>query len=325
MSLLVLILSGMLLIVLSADYFTNGVEWLGSRLRLTEGAVGSFLAALGTALPETLVPVVALLFGRPEEMGIGLGAILGAPFMLATLGFWVLGVGLWSSRRSRLRLDADLEPTVRDLGFFLLSFGAAVLATFLPRPLKHALGIGLLIGYFLHVRRLFLSGSTGEAKRPDNPLHLWGGEEPPRWVIGLQVAMALGGLLLGAHFFVIGLQDVSQRWGWSGFLLSVMITPLATELPEVLNSVIWIRRRRDQLALGNITGAMAFQASVVPALGLWFSPWSFSPWEWATAALAYAAAMALWLPARRGRLPFANLILSGGFYGVFLLLVSLRL
>ncbi|MBX5466338.1 MAG: sodium:calcium antiporter [Firmicutes bacterium] len=322
MSLAVLVLSGMLLIVLSADYFTNGVEWFGNRFRLSEGAVGSLLAALGTALPETLVPVVALIFGHPSEAAIGLGAILGAPFMLATLGFMVLGAGLWWTRRPHLSLRADLGPTRRDLAFFLVSFGMAVAAGWFSPAVKTAVGAGLVGLYLWHARRLMVQGGGTAAPRPESPLHLWGGAEPPAVVILAQVAMALGGLLLGAHFFVIGLENVSRRWGWSGFLLSVMITPLATELPEVLNSVIWIRRRRDQLAVGNITGAMAFQASVVPALGLWFSPWQFSPWEWATAALAWGAAAALWLEVRRDRLPFAALMLSGGFYLLFLALVS---
>ncbi len=57
-----LILAGLVVIVLSAELFTNGIEWLGQRLQLSEGVVGSVLAAVGTALPETLIPFVAVMF-----------------------------------------------------------------------------------------------------------------------------------------------------------------------------------------------------------------------------------------------------------------------
>ncbi|HZC19715.1 MAG TPA: hypothetical protein VE225_08370, partial [Rubrobacteraceae bacterium] len=45
----------------AAVLFTNAIEMLGERLNLGQGAVGSVLAAVGTALPETMIPVVALI------------------------------------------------------------------------------------------------------------------------------------------------------------------------------------------------------------------------------------------------------------------------
>ena len=66
--------------------FTNAIEWLGKRLKVPEGAVGSIFAAIGTTLPETSIPVIAIFFGTGQERTeVGLGAILGAPFMLSTL------------------------------------------------------------------------------------------------------------------------------------------------------------------------------------------------------------------------------------------------
>ena len=57
-----LIVGAFVLILAGAEVFTNGVEWLGLKLRISEGATGSILAAIGTATPETLIPVVAILF-----------------------------------------------------------------------------------------------------------------------------------------------------------------------------------------------------------------------------------------------------------------------
>src|SRR5436189_1375394 len=97
----ILILVGaLLLILLGAELFTNGIEWFGHKLNLAEGAVGSVLAAVATAMPETLIPVIAIVGplvvgGAPTESAeIGVGAILGAPFMLSTLAMFVTGVGV---------------------------------------------------------------------------------------------------------------------------------------------------------------------------------------------------------------------------------------
>src|SRR3989449_7327381 len=84
----------LVLILVAAEVFTNGVEWIGENLGLSEGAVGSVLAAVGTALPETLLPLVAILIGHASGKEIGIGAILGAPFMLSTLAMFVLGTAV---------------------------------------------------------------------------------------------------------------------------------------------------------------------------------------------------------------------------------------
>src|SRR5205085_12141259 len=66
----------LLAILLGAQLFTNGVEWIGEGFGLSEGMVGSVLAAIGTALPETVLPFVAILSGgQAHGKEIGIGAI----------------------------------------------------------------------------------------------------------------------------------------------------------------------------------------------------------------------------------------------------------
>jgi cation:H+ antiporter len=323
LSLLVFLVAGMLMIVLSADYFTNGVEWLGFRLGLGDGVSGSLLAALGTALPETLVPLMAFVFaGGHSVQAIGLGAILGAPFMLSTLGFAVIGLGVfWGGRRDE-GLRVSKNAMLSDLRFFLAAFGAAVAAAFVPTALHPLIAAALAAAYILHAWRLVRQDSGAAAPQsPAQPLHLYHGTQPPLPAVFGQVALALFGLIVGAHFFVSALGEVT---GWvriSGFLVSVIVTPLATELPEVLNSVIWLKRRRDTLAVGNVTGAMAFQASLVPAIGLVLTDWHFTGWEIVTAVLAWTAALWTLLRSRDGTLHISELLIAGLFYVLFIGLV----
>src|SRR5207245_1245161 len=81
--------------------FTNGVEWLGVRLKLGQTATGTILAALGTALPEGVVTLVATAFAdNPAQQLIGIGAAMGGPLALATIAYAVVGGALLANRRA---------------------------------------------------------------------------------------------------------------------------------------------------------------------------------------------------------------------------------
>src|SRR5918999_1687691 len=149
-------------IVVAAALFVNAVEMLGDRLNLGEGAVGSVLAAVGTALPETMIPVVALvaaLFtGASTASEIGVGAILGAPFLLATLAMFVAGVAVLVYRRRRESGDTvtvDEGTAKRDLLYFLVFYSLGAAAGILPLPfyVKVALAILLVVAYPLYDRQ----------------------------------------------------------------------------------------------------------------------------------------------------------------------------
>src|SRR5437867_9841457 len=138
-----LIVAAFVLILVGAEVFTNGVEWLGLKLRISEGATGSILAALGTATPETLIPVVAILFTSTADSDeIGVGAILGAPFMLGTLVMLLIGITAFVLRKKRRRntLHVDAPHALRDLSFFLVLYTIALVLALLPPDLHFLKG-----------------------------------------------------------------------------------------------------------------------------------------------------------------------------------------
>ena len=124
------------IILAAAEIFTNGVEWLGLRLRLAEGAVGSLLAAVGTALPESLIPLIAFITGKGlEHQEVGIGAIIGAPFMLSTLAFFISGLVVVLDARKRSsfpRLEINPGIIQRDLLFFFFGYALGLSAFFAP-------------------------------------------------------------------------------------------------------------------------------------------------------------------------------------------------
>ncbi|MCL6634912.1 MAG: sodium:calcium antiporter [Peptococcaceae bacterium] len=318
--------AGLLAILAGAKIFTSGVEWLGKRLSLSEGAVGSILAAVGTAMPETMVPLIAILFapaGNAHEVGVG--AILGAPFMLSTLAFGVVGVSkMVCCRNGGSRcLDVKRSILTRDLRYFLFFYSLALAAAFVPyRALKIAVALALVAGYGYYVRKTMGDGdSLAEMDLP--PLQLWKKDSPaPLPVILVQTVLGLGLIAGGAHYFVDALGSLAAAAMVPALLLSLIITPVATELPEKFNSVIWVKGGKDTLAMGNITGAMVFQSTVIPAIGILLTPWSLSPLALLSAWLALFSSLTVYLFAvRQKKLKAGVMIYPAAIYGIFLLVV----
>lgn len=357
---ILLLIVSITVIVAGVHMFTNGVEWLGRRLNLAEGAVASVLAAVGTALPETAIPLVALLIHRGEAAEeIGIGAILGAPFMLATLAIAVTGAAVLLFRRRRppgARLVINRRLLTRDLGFFLLLYPMALAAGLFPQsPWRlcfcGALAVGYLFYLRLHLRERGQGRQALDALRLPTILerstftnwlrraiHLGSGESPRLRTILLQVGGSLAMIVGGAYFFVGGVETVATAAGVSALVLALIIAPIATELPEKANSVIWVRQGKDTLALGNITGAMVFQSSFPTAVGITLTAWDlFAPDRHTRAALfsvgmALLGAIALLAFARRAgeadgeersSLPAWAAVANLGLYGAFVAFVLL--
>jgi cation:H+ antiporter len=266
-----LFIGGLLMIVVAAELFTNAVEWAGFRLHLSSGATGSLLAALGTSLPETVVPIVALLSGQPAATSVATGAVLGSAFLLLSLGTAVTGVAILF--RQRRTLDGEPHQVRRDLGVFIGGFSVVLVSIVLPFAARVVLGVLLLVTYCVYVWATLRGGEPTEAA--PEPLHLvrWRSGDPNGTLVTLQLVGAVALLILGSNLFVRALNDVALSLHTNPLTLALVVVPVATELPETLNSVFWIRSGNDALAFGNVAGSAAFQACILGFIGLTFTPW----------------------------------------------------
>jgi cation:H+ antiporter len=311
------------MILFGAELFTNAVEWLGRKLRLGEGAIGSVLAAIGTALPETAVPVTAIALGggasSAEEVGIG--GILGAPFLLVTLGSMIVALSLvWFRRGNSRVLNIVPEAYRRDMSFFLIAYAVTVLVGCVPIKTVHALAPCVLTGLYLVFLFWTLRDRTQLSVHLDlHPLYLhWNKQHaPPLLAVFLQLACALAAIVGGAHMLSTGVAQVAVSLNLPPFVVSAILIPLATELPETLNSVVWIRQGKDALAIGNITGAMVFQSTLVPALGIALTKWNLNSEALLTGGLTLAAgAMLLGVFQLRSRVQTGILFAASTLYWV---------
>lgn len=344
-----LIAAAFALILVGAEIFTNGIEWLGIKLNMSEGATGSILAALGTATPETLIPVVAILFTNTADSDeIGVGAILGAPFMLATLVMLLIGVTAYvlRKRRGRTTLRVDAAHATRDLSFFLVLYTVALALALLPTDLhflKGYIGWIFLPAYFVY---LFLVLRTSKTSPVDIEEELESREafdeltfatqlrrfsvafvpsRPPLWLVLVQTLVSFGAILIGARFFATFVEDFSHAMNFNTLLVALVLAPLATELPEAANSLLWTKDGKDVIALGNVAGAMVFQSTIPVTIGVLLTPWELGQFGTIAAVFALVSGLLIWIQlrmrARDNSLPLSSLMLGGSLYVVFLVYV----
>ncbi len=299
-----------------------------------EGAVGSLIAAVGTAMPETLIPVIAILGGSEGAEDVAIGAIIGAPFLLATIAMMLVGlfaVMFRERRKQGVELDAHKPTLERDLVFFMVFFalGVGVGAVDAPEGVQYAFVGVMLIAYGVYVVRTLRGGGDMQSEESLAPLFFARPkpvsaepEDPPTGLVVFQLIVSLGAIVGGAHLFVEELIHVADSLGVETIILSLILAPLATELPEKANSFFWVREGKDSLALGNITGAMVFQSTIPIAFGLAFTEWDLDKYAILSAVLGILGGIVAYITLhRRGRFGWPAVVAWGLLYATFLTFV----
>lgn len=319
-------------ILIAAEVFTNALEHLGEKLKISEGVTGSIFAAVGTALPETMVPLLALLAGTENTATneeIGVGAILGAPLMLATLSISLMAISVWRQRGTQGNLRPERTGLVRDLNFFIIAFSFAAIALYVPHEqaiIRYAIGACMVMTYFIYIMMTIRASKAlvedGHATEAGNDMFLCKIGLPNNMiVIMLQLILGVALLIAGAKGFINGVEIASEMIGISALLLSLLIIPIATELPEKVNSILWIRKGKDTLAFGNITGAMVFQGTLLPAIGIMLTPWQARSEVVLGIAMTLIAATWLRYVIAKGGIKVWHLLVNGVMYITYLVMV----
>ncbi len=323
------LLAMLVVILIAAEVFTNALEHLGEKLGISEGVTGSIFAAVGTALPETMVPLLAIFAGTSNTVTnheIGVGAILGAPLMLSTLSIFLMAASVWKRRGTQGHLRPERTGLTRDLNYFIATFMFAAVALYIPHSnstARYAMGILMVLTYVVYVwqtirasKNLVAEGHATEAER-DMFLNKLGIPTNTATIV-LQLLIGLVLLIAGAKGFINGVEATSEILNISALMLSLLIIPIATELPEKVNSILWIRKGKDTLAFGNITGAMVFQGTLLPAIGIMLTPWV--PRKEVLSGIVITLIAALWLRylMAKGGIRVWHLMVNGALYVTYL-------
>ncbi|MFF2937828.1 sodium:calcium antiporter [Streptomyces mirabilis] len=330
-------------IYLSCEWFVNAVEWLGERLNVGKMAVGTILAAFGTALPESVVTLVAVTTGATDEAkNIGVGAAMGGPLALATVAYGVTGAMLLLKRRKEraaalaetgmppthpeaeeaLGSAADVKRLAKDQKWFLPIFIVKVALGLVAFAFKPVLGLLFFAAYAVYFWREIRGGDDEDDEEgPEvEPLKFQPkAASPATWAVVAQTLVTLVVIFFVSQLFVKQLDAIGPMLGLSAAVTALLLSPVATELPEIMNAVIWVRQGKTKLALANISGAMMIQATVPSGLGLLFTRWHFDAALLWSGLITMAAIVYLLLTMRVHKLTPARLTVAAGFYVLFAL------
>ncbi|HZV79344.1 MAG TPA: hypothetical protein VFF60_06965 [Candidatus Binatus sp.] len=317
------VLLGLVLLVLASDAFANAVEWVGAMFRLTRSAVGAVVAAIGSSLPETMVAFIALvILGDRKSVDIGIGAVVGAPLLLATIAFAVIGAGALAFGKKHDTVHAPAPPVIVGLSLFCVTFAVVISASFAPvlavRVGAAVFAVCAYIAYLIY--HLRLRAVEGDEAPPRLRMAFWM-ERPTPALIVLQLVLATVVTVFAARWFIGALGGLATATNFSPLVMSLLLSPIATELPELINAFIWMQRDLDDLALGNVLGAMMFQASIASAIALLASPWHLDASSYRAAAMALSAALLvlIWTAVCR-RVQALPLTLCAIFYVAYVIL-----
>jgi cation:H+ antiporter len=327
---LLLLFGSAVLIYFSCEFFVNAVEWLGKRLAVSRTATGTILAAFGTALPESVVTFVAVAFGHsPAEREIGIGAALGGPLALSTLAYGVVGLTLMGSRRLKVRrkeaLDVDCRQMNRDQRWFLAIFLCKFALGLVAFPGKPWLGFLFLSAYAFYVQKELRRDERSVDEHELEPLKLRPKDTQPSllWA-AVQTGLALVIIFAASRVFVTQLDNIGPWLGLRPQLVALLLSPIATEMPETMNAIIWVRKGKENMALANISGAMMIQATIPTACGIFGTPWLFERPLIAAAAVTTIAVLALFFMFRGKRVTGKRLSWASAFYLLFVGALLLR-
>lgn len=319
----------LVIILIAAEVFTNALEHLGEKLGISEGVTGSIFAAVGTAMPETMVPLLAIFAGTSNmatNHEIGVGAILGAPLMLATLSLFLMAASVITHRKLSGHLRPERTGLTRDLNYFIVAFIFAALALYIPHgntAARYGMGGAMVMIYVVYVWQTIRASKDlvddGHATEADGDMFMNKLGIPINTAtIILQLIIGLALLIAGAKGFINGIEAASSILGISALMLSLLIIPIATELPEKVNSILWIRKGKDTLAFGNITGAMVFQGTLLPAIGILLTPWQPRKEVVAGIIITLIAAIYMRFLMAKGGIRVWHLMVNGGLYITYL-------
>lgn len=245
----VLLLVGFVVLVYGADKLVDAASGLAANYGIPNIVIGLTIVAFGTSAPEFVVNVFASLSGSSD---IVMGNILGSNI------FNVLGI---------LGVCALIYPlTVKSSTTWIeipLSFLAAIMVLILSSDLILnsvsvnflTKGDGLVLLMFFLIFIVYnISVSMKPGEKSDEI-------EVSKYTTGMAVLwifVGLGGLVLGGKLIVDNAVELAISFGLSERVIGLTIVSIGTSMPELATSVAAVRKKKLDIAIGNVVGSNIF-------------------------------------------------------------------
>lgn len=259
---LILLLIGLGLVVLGADWLVNGASSIARRAGISEFVIGLTIVGFGTSCPELVVSLTGAIEGNSDiSVGNVVGSnIFNALFILGLTAL-VLPVGMTDKNR---RIDIPITLVVTIL---LVVLG--ITGSMSGPVISRWEGVVMLLVFSLYLFYCFKSDSKDEFS------------ETQQATLSFPKAIALtltglAGLIFGGDLFVDSATALARQIGVSDKFIAVTILAGGTSLPELATSLTAAIKGKEQLALGNILGSNVFNAMLILGLSSIITPLSFA-------------------------------------------------
>lgn len=239
-----ILIAGLLLILLGANYLVDGASSIAKRFGLSEFIIGVTIVGIGTSAPEMVVSFMSAFQGKAD---MAIGNIVGSNIFNTAM---ILGVTALISplviTKSNMKKDIPLNIMVTVL---LIVLGMNFTLTRLGKDQLSRIDGLVLIGIFAwYLWSSFRSDSVSDDE-----------EEPIKQhsiaVSTLMITGGLGGLIFGGRLFVNSATEIARLFGVSDKFIAITVMAAGTSMPELATCVVAALKGRGQLALGNILGS----------------------------------------------------------------------
>ena len=259
---ILLLLVGLGLVVLGADWLVNGASSIARRAGISEFVIGLTIVGFGTSCPELVVSLSGAIEGNSD---ISVGNVVGSNIfnVLFILGLtaMVLPVGMTDKNR---RIDIPIT-----LGVTILLIILGITGSMSGPVISRWEGVLMLLVFSAYLFYCFKSDSKDEFS------------ETQRATLSITKSIALtltglAGLIFGGDLFVDSATALARQIGVSDKFIAVTILAGGTSLPELATSLVAAIKGKEQLALGNIFGSNVFNAMMILGLSSVITPLSFA-------------------------------------------------
>lgn len=266
LSFLAAVITGLALLIWSADKFVEGAAALANHLGVSIMIIGITIVGFGTSAPEIVVSIIAVLNDTPD---IAIGNALGSN--IANIGL-ILGV------------TAILMPVPVAGRLFKTEYPLLILATAVMAWSLYDLSLNFVDGFML-LGLLILSLYHLISVHRRNPAAYAREEhENEELIHDMKLSVAIGWLLLGlvvlvgsSKLLVWGASGIAIALGVSELIIGLTVVALGTSLPELAASISSLKQGKPDLAIGNVIGSNLFNSLAVVGLPALLTSFSIDP------------------------------------------------
>lgn len=268
---ILLLIIGLGLILLGANYMTDGSVALAKRFGMSDFLIGLTIVAMMTSAPELVVSITSALQASPE---MAIGNIAGSNIfnILVIIGATALIRPITVTRGILI----NEIPLVVLSSIVLLIMGSAPILDGMPMQLTRVDGLLLLTFFVIFMRHTFASARSTSEHSCDPAAQSAASRSPiPLWRALMLTIGGLGGLIIGGQWFVNGASGLARAIGWSEGLIGLTILAAGTSLPELATSLAAALRGHPGIALGNVIGSNIFNIFMVLGCSATITPLPF--------------------------------------------------